>query len=144
MKTYASRSRALILTVVGTLSLTVAGIGFAQGERHRGVHGLKALDVDGNQAITRDEITTAATARFAAIDVNRDRQVTVEEIRTYRERLRAERQAARMARVDSDGDGRVSEAEFVAHRIKRLERLDRNDDGVLDAADRRGGRPPRG
>ncbi len=108
------------------------------------MHGLKALDVDGNQAITRDEITTAATARFAAIDANRDRQVTVEEIRSYRERLRAERQAARLARVDSDADGRVSEAEFVAHRIKRMERLDRNDDGVLDAADRRGGHPPRG
>lgn len=143
MKTSASRTRVALFTILGAAALAVAGLTFAQGERHRGAQLLKALDADGNHAITRDEIASAASARFAAIDVNRDGQATVEEIRSYRERLRAERQAARLARIDSDGNGRISEAEFVAKRLERMQRLDRNDDGVLDAADR-SGRTPRG
>ncbi len=143
MNTSASRIRIALFVVLGVTTVSVAGLSFAHGTRDRGAQGLKSLDVDGNHAITRDEIAAAAGARFAAIDANRDGQATVEEIRSYRERLRAERQAARLARIDSDGNGRISEAEFVAKRIERMQRLDRNDDGVLDAADR-GGRRPRG
>lgn len=135
-----SRIRIALFVVLGVTTVTAAGLSFAHGTRDRGAQGLKSLDVDGNHAITRDEIAAAASARFAAIDANRDGQATVDEIRSYRERLRTERQAARLARIDSNGDGRISEAEFVAKRLDRLQRLDRNDDGVLDASDRRGRR----
>ena len=41
---------------------------------------------------------------------------------------------------DADGDGRVSEAEYVAHLSEGFQRLDRNGDGVLEADELPGGR----
>lgn len=131
------RARVILFTLLGVAALGVAGAGLAQHGRGRGMHELKTLDTDGDRALSRAEIEAGASARFAAIDANHDGQATVEEIRAYREQRRAERQAARLARIDSDGDGRISEAEFVARRLEQLQRLDRNDDGVLDARDRR-------
>lgn len=40
---------------------------------------------------------------------------------------------------DTDGDGRVSEAEYVAHMSEGFQRLDRNGDGVLEADELPGG-----
>lgn len=52
------------------------------------------------------------------------------------------RMGAAVARMDADGDGRVSRAEFLAASQKRFERMDANGDGVLDASEMmpRGGR----
>jgi Ca2+-binding EF-hand superfamily protein len=41
---------------------------------------------------------------------------------------------------DTDGDGRVSEAEYVAHLSEGFYRLDRNGDGVLETDELPGGR----
>lgn len=41
---------------------------------------------------------------------------------------------------DTDGDGRVSEAEYVAHMSEGFYRLDRNGDGVLESDELPGGR----
>jgi len=42
--------------------------------------------------------------------------------------------------MDSNGDGRVSEAEYVAYMSQGFYRLDRNHDGVLEADELPGGR----
>ena len=137
MKPTSSRTRLIVFTLLGVAALGVAGVTVAQHGEGRAVQGLRLLDTDGDQAVSRAELQAGATARFAAIDANRDGQATVEEIRAYREQQRAERQARRLARLDTDKDGRISEAEFVARRLEQMERLDRNGDGVLDASDRR-------
>lgn len=41
---------------------------------------------------------------------------------------------------DTDGDGRVSEAEYVAHLSEGFRQLDHNGDGVLEADELPGGR----
>lgn len=136
MKRTPRRTRVIVFSLLGVLALGAAGAGLAQHGQGRGVHGLRLLDTDGDQAVSRAEIEAAAASRFAAIDADRDGQATVEEIRRYREQQRAERQQRRLARLDADGDGRISQAEFVARRLAQMERLDRNGDGVLDADDR--------
>lgn len=45
-----------------------------------------------------------------------------------------------LQRMDSDGDGRVSPDEYVTWLMYGFERMDRNGDGVLDAAEQPGGR----
>lgn len=132
-----SRSRIVLLSLLGLAALGATGLGLAQHCRGRAVHELKSLDTDGDRAISQAEIEAGASARFAAIDANKDAQLTPDEIRSYREARRAERQARRLAQFDQDGDGRISEAEFVARRVERMQRLDRNGDGVLDRNDRR-------
>lgn len=42
--------------------------------------------------------------------------------------------------MDSNGDGRISEAEYVAYMSQGFYRLDRNHDGVLEADELPGGR----
>jgi Ca2+-binding EF-hand superfamily protein len=41
---------------------------------------------------------------------------------------------------DSDGDGRVSEAEYVARMSRGFQAMDRNGDGILEADELPGGR----
>jgi hypothetical protein len=135
MKTSLFRSRRAALVLFGVIAVGAAGLALAHsGARGKG---FGAIDADGDKAVTQAEIEAAASARFVAIDVNRDGQITIEEIRSYRERQRTERQAARLARLDSNSDGRISQDEFVAARAERLMKFDRNGDGVLDANDRR-------
>lgn len=72
---------------------------------------------------------------FVEIDTNGDGEVTQEEIATFRETQKAERFAA----LDTDGDGGISAEELAAAGSDRrqaragemLERLDANDDGLL-------------
>lgn len=45
-----------------------------------------------------------------------------------------------LARMDTDGDGRVSQAEYIAWMGYAFERMDADADGVLSAAEQPGGR----
>jgi len=45
-----------------------------------------------------------------------------------------------LKQFDRNGDGRVSEAEYVAWMSRGFRRLDRNGDGVLEASELPGGR----
>ena len=46
---------------------------------------------------------------------------------------REQRRARRFARLDADGDGRITEAEFKQHHAERFQALDADDDGVITA-----------
>ncbi|KAF1690303.1 EF-hand domain-containing protein [Pseudoxanthomonas koreensis] len=51
-----------------------------------------------------------------------------------------ERTGDYLARMDTDGDGRVSQAEYVAWMGYAFERMDRDGDGVLSPAEQPGGK----
>lgn len=63
-----------------------------------------------------------------------NRQADPERAEARRERM-AERAAERWAAIDTDGDGRLSLAEFTAARIQHFDRLDANNDGIVTVAD---------
>ncbi|WP_429911528.1 hypothetical protein [Glycocaulis sp.] len=44
--------------------------------------------------------------------------------------------AERLASIDADGDGVITRAEFLAHHNAMFDRMDANNDGVINAADR--------
>ena len=48
--------------------------------------------------------------------------------------------ASYLQRMDSDGDGKVSEAEYVQWMLYAFDRMDRNGDGVLTADELPGGK----
>lgn len=48
-----------------------------------------------------------------------------------------------LRRIDGDGDGRISQAEYVAWMSYGFEAMDRNRDGVLQPAEQPGGRGER-
>ena len=77
---------------------------------------MQRADTNGDGNISRDEFVSHRLERLRAADANRDGSVTREEIQAAGEARRAERSAARFARLDADSNGSISRAEFDAPR----------------------------
>ncbi len=130
-------------------------------------------DTDGDGSVSRAEFLADAARRFEMMDADKDGQLTVDERRAARERLRAARGPGRpgfapgeappggalaatlpppgspalgadaapgsargrrggmLARLDDNGDGQLTRAEFEAP----FDRLDANRDGTIDQAE---------
>lgn len=100
--------------------------------------GMQRLDVNADGAVSRAEAAPAPRLAlvFDSIDGNRDQQLDADELAAFRERARAARQEARVARfvrVDADGNGRIEGVELEGR--PRLARLDGDGDGAVDAAE---------
>lgn len=119
------------------------------GKNARLAEQFRRADGDGNGMLSRAEAEKSApwlARNFAAIDVDRDGQISPEEIRAFR---RAGRRSAKggtqgtqagakferyFVRADGDGDGTLSrtEAERGLPRVARkFDRIDRDGDGRL-------------
>lgn len=76
--------------------------------------------------------------RFEQLDTNNDEQLSIAEFLALAAPVRPNRTADQMlGQVDSNQDGFVSIEEFRAGPLARFDRIDRNDDGVITAAERR-------
>ena len=112
-----------------------------EGHGHRGgkmIEHLKAADTNGDGMISLAEAQAKLpriAANFGAIDTNRDGQLTFDELRAFHQKMRA----AHTQKVDTDGDGRISKAEYLARAAARFDRLDVNHDGFLTPDERPSG-----
>ena len=138
------------------------------------------LDQNGDGKVTQAELKADVTSRFSAIDTNKDGKVTQDEVAQYFTAKHAEMKAKfaerlkeadtnkdgkwskdelskmpeqHFAKLDSNGDGFVTQAELDAHRterearfeekrgdfkehgIKMFSQFDANGDGVVDQAE---------
>ncbi len=118
---------------------------------------LHAADTNGDNAVTRDEVTALQSAMFEWSDRNGDGVLSIEDrspieqfAAQQRRTARDERAQARDdegleprephqgrrhrgSRVDENKDGAVSRAEFLGRDMVVFERLDANGDDVIDA-----------
>lgn len=96
-----------------------------------------ALDANHDGVVTQAEFVAAASARFQQIDTHGTGKVTAAQIAASPQaHERAARVAARVVkRLDANGDGVVSQDEFLAAARKRFARMDRNGDGYIDAGE---------
>lgn len=121
-------------------------------------------DTNGDGAVSRDEYLAKAAARFAAMDTNKDGKVTPDEFKAARQARWAGHMGhgrggpggpgmmhhqggpdgkagpgghggGMLARLDANGDGKITRAEFNAPGDKRFDALDTNKDGVIDQAE---------
>jgi Ca2+-binding EF-hand superfamily protein len=127
--------RKLIIGGLAALTLTAGGAALAQQapqypqDPPRHARG----DKDGDGRISRAEFVEGRIARLTAADANRDGTVTPEEMRAAGEARRAEAADRMFARLDADGNGAVTRAEFDAARAERGDRR-------AELGERRGGR----
>lgn len=138
---------AVAVSAIVTLGLVSAASGHGRGGHGQAGHGemLKRADLNADGTTTVDEAKAAIAQHTASIDADKNGQITLEELQAFRAQQRQARQAARFATLDADKNGSVSSAEFSAAQEARIQRLDRNHDGVLDEQDRpqRGFHEPR-
>ncbi|MDZ4064396.1 MAG: EF-hand domain-containing protein, partial [Coriobacteriia bacterium] len=102
------------------------------------------LDADGDGKVTKAEAEAGHKTRFAAIDKNGNGVLEPEEIAAHREAKKAGGMGlreARILRMDLDGDGKITAAEFAQHHAGWFERVDVNGDGVVTLEELRSQRP---
>jgi Ca2+-binding EF-hand superfamily protein len=99
-------------------------------------------DTNHDGVVTIDEYVAAAKALYAQLDTQHNGKVSASEIATSpRAQDRAVKVAERLIKhMDTNGDGVVSQAEFLAAAKTRFARLDKNGDGFIDADEMTGGR----
>lgn len=114
----------------------------AEGRRHgRGMMAARSLeqfDTDGDGAVTQAEIDAFRDGRLQEFDSNGDGALSLEEYQALWLNAMRERMVDQFQHHDDDGDGSVTAEEFNANFSRMVERMDRNDDGKIDAEDRRG------
>lgn len=102
---------------------------------------LEDLDINNDGQITKAEIDAKEDAVFAEIDTNRDGFASAEEMTAHHERKKEEmrkmmekRKHQKMVeKLDADGDGKISKAEFTSRPNPMFDKVDTNGDGIVDA-----------
>ena len=156
--------------LVGTVSIASADGGQEGGHWHKRHHGgwgmmadpisFEQLDADGNGEISKEEFDARYSAWIKAVDANGDGMLQKEELEAHvMEQVQAmveKKSEAMFNRLDSDGDGAVSDAELQEkmgksrNEDRMFDRLDSDDSGSVSAEEfesalskmdgRRGGR----
>ncbi len=93
------------------------------------------LDLNGDGALTLEELQAQAEARFASIDTDSDGGLSAEELIAAAEGRAADRAAKMIERLDENGDGILQQDEMPRRggdRADRMfERVDADEDGVI-------------
>lgn len=90
---------------------------------------------DHDRPVTRAELAERHGKWFERLDANGDGVLTQAELAEHAAR-REQRRQERLAKADTDQDGQLSRAEFVAIGEQWFERLDRNGDGTISPDER--------
>ena len=93
------------------------------------------IDTNHDGVITQDEYIAAATAHFNKVDANGSGEITAQQIASSPRMVKREQRFAsrEVKHMDSNGDGLVSQDEYIAAAKARFAKLDKNGDGFIDA-----------
>ncbi|TIQ37196.1 MAG: signal transduction protein [Mesorhizobium sp.] len=124
--------------IFAAMLLGLAPLPAAQAQDAPGRRMLQRLDINGDGAISKDEIMAGRERMFKRLDRNGDGVIDEKEVETARQAIEDRAQAAearvgkRWRRMDRNGDGKVTEDEFQAS-TPLFDLADRNGDGKLSA-----------
>lgn len=93
------------------------------------------IDTNHDGVITQAEYVAAATARFNKADTNGSGEITAQQIASSPRMVKREQRfaAREVKHMDTNGDGVVSQDEYIAAAKARFAKLDKNGDGYIEA-----------
>lgn len=114
----------------------IAASSAASSQPHSGGNPFEAADTNDDGMVVRDEFIAARAELFARMDRNSDGFIDEADRAEHEaEHRRGERGKRRHARMDSDGDGKLSKDEFVSAGTPLFDRMDTDHDSVLSSAE---------
>lgn len=120
------------------------GSGHHGGRHHARRHKGRAMrrlmerfDANQDSKLTQAELDGVRTRLLASHDANKDGKLSLAEFEKLWLEVKRRRMVRGFQRIDRDGDASVTVEEFLKPFAQTVERLDRNEDGVLDKQDRR-------
>lgn len=131
------KKRVLTIALLSGLAMT-AGAVQAQGERDK--PDFATLDLNGDGALTLEEMQNQAAARFAAADADGNGGLSLEELTAAANGRMAERLDRMFDRLDANEDGLLQADEMRpdrgAERAARMfDRIDADDSGTITQAE---------
>ena len=139
-----------LLALASLMAISFSAAATAEGGMHmKGKHKgmLKLMDVNGDGTVDKAEFKDFHDQNFSGADKNRDGNLDAAEFVVFQKIMQEQHEKAKaMAKkkkaqkhfdkMDANGDGKISKAEFEAKSDRRFIRMDHNDDGVLNKEDR--------
>jgi Ca2+-binding EF-hand superfamily protein len=136
-----------VLMAAAGFAVLAGAAGLAMAQQQEGAQerpfGLFQADSNSDGTVTQSEYDASRSARFAALDVNDDGQLTREERRAGRgehggrgHHRRGHRGMHHLARADANSDGNITREEFLAGPTQMFARFDDDSDGVISADER--------
>ena len=117
------------------LSGLVLSAGAAQAEDQRERPDFATLDLNGDGALSLEELQAQGQARFDAADTDGDGALSADELSAAASARAAERTAKMIERLDENGDGVLQLEEMPTRGEDRAERMfdrvDTDEDGVI-------------
>lgn len=108
---------------------------------HGGKRGLARIDKDGNGTISRDEAPPRLLEHFDEVDTNHDGALDQQEVAAFHKGGAGPGRPG--GRMDANGDGKVSQAEFNDAMDRMFKMMDADGDGVITEADVKSAREKR-
>lgn len=101
---------------------------------------MKAMDSNGDGAISADEHAAGAKAMFDGMDANKDGMVTAEEMdQAHPQGDRKMSAADKIKTIDTNGDGQLSAAEHTAGSAAMFQKMDSDHNGSLSTEEWKAG-----
>lgn len=98
----------------------------------------RQMDANADGTVSADEHEAGVEMTFASVDADEDNFISADELEAARQAKKdrsAQSAADRMAALDIDKDGRLSETEYTAGAKAAFKDADASRDGNLDAAE---------
>lgn len=133
----------IISAALAATSLTGVAVAAQQQPAPAGRHHFDG-DANNDGIATREEVLAAVDARFARQDADKNGQLSTDEMKAGHDGHHKDKHGKRggrmMKRLDTNGDGQLSDAEKQTGRAKLEARLDTNGDGTVSADERQAAR----
>lgn len=124
-----------VISIAGVLSCATApALAQMSDALSRLLANFDRIDTNGDGAISRAEFRKISTARWVQIDRNGDGFLADDDFPSFASR-RAKAQLTAIAHLDTNGDGRISQGEFLNGPEVVFTNADQNSDGVLVRAE---------